>query len=505
MISNLLYSQNLNISSFKKEEVKDGKLERALYYRSMIYPIMAEYLDPQKQGTEPKELQKKLDECTLDETKPSKKHLYLNKHKKSLVLLEFIDKIFNNSSKYGINFKTPPSVSDKEWTKTLLIHDLLYYGPVTLLCLSRILKETEELSNNPIYKILLELSNEEEITEIRVNNAKQIFFEAGNKILQWNIPFLSDKQLGSIIERTISESNLLTNSSILLNSSSPIVDFEHPCGYIRSAAMIPPASESPFLTLRIHPQSPYSLKDLVNFGMLSKEMADFLIAAQEAGTTIVIAGTMGSGKTTLLSALSEHWPNNGRKATIEDTPELKPKIHDLIKMRTIDYERDDVPNIDVARLTKACKRHSVRYVVLSEARDYSAWEILQLSQSILGCLMTFHYTIRDEKNLVDQALNTLVALCKQHPLSPHGNEIKHQIASMVQILILIEQDPSDSVRRIVKIYCISGYDEMNGGHFKYTELFKFNNEIVSSTFQKVNSCPNFIKYLQSKGVNYKFK
>lgn len=171
-------------------------------------------------------------------------------------------------------------------------------------------------------------------------------------------------------------------------------------------------------------------------------------------------------------------------------------------MRTIEYDREDISNIDVAKLTKACKRHSVRYVVLSEARDYSAWEILQLSQSILGCLMTFHYTIRNEKHLVDQALNTLVALCKQHPLAPKSNDIKHQIASMLQILILIEQDPTDSVRRIVKIFYINGYDDMNGGHFKYTELFAFSKKNNNRNFSKISSCPEFNGYLESRGIEY---
>ena len=171
-------------------------------------------------------------------------------------------------------------------------------------------------------------------------------------------------------------------------------------------------------------------------------------------------------------------------------------------MRTIEYENSELRNIDVTRLTKACKRHSVRYVVLSEARDSSAWEILQLSQAILGCLMTFHYTVRSNKFLVDQALNTLVALSKQHPLAPVGEDIKHQIASIVQILLLIEQDPVDNLRRVIKIYYVTGYDELNGGHFKATELFAFNKD--ERNFEKVNISKDFEDYLAMKGVEYKF-
>ncbi len=478
-----------------KRDIKQGHLERALYYREQLYPVIDYCLSPQNTSLEAQRLQKKLEEVIEPD-------LYKAKNHKSKILGTFIDEIFANLSKYALKFDQAPSVNDKVWTKILLIDDFIYYGPTTLLSVASILNQFEDLNTNPLYQLLTQNIHYKQITEIRVNNHRDIYYEAANKIYKWPVPFLSNGQLINVIERIISENNLLNNASISINASSPIADFEHPCGYIRGSAIVPPASEAPILTLRIHPGEPYVLDDLVNFGMLSEEMKVFLITAQQAGTTVAIAGTMGSGKTTLLSALSEYWGHDkGRKATIEDTPELRPRIDDLIKMRTIEYDRDDLKNVDVTRLTKACKRHSVRYVVLSEARDGSAWEILQLSQSILGTLMTFHYTLRSDKYLVDQALNTLVALCKQHVLAPQANDMKHLVASMVQILILVEQSPIDNVRRIIKIYYVTGFDEMNGGHFKSVELFSHS---LEKGFHKVNVCSEFEDYLKLKGVEYKF-
>lgn len=507
MFNNLLDSSSLyNVSKIQKEELRDGRLDRALNYRKLMLPVIEGYLSPQNPSMEALALQKELDEAVPNNLKNTIENLYMAKSLKAKVLANFIDTVFQAPAKYGVDFDSPPSANDRAWVSVLLVYDLLYYGPVTLLILSRILKNYEDLQENPIYNILSEITYGEGITEVRVNDFESIYYDCGNRLLKWDVPFVSNGQLFSIIERMISESNLLNNASITINASSPIADFEHPCGYIRGAAVIPPAAESPFLTLRVHPDEPYTLEELMNLGMLDKEIQDFLIACQKAGTTIAIAGTMGSGKTTILSALSEHWPAKGRKATIEDTPELRPRIGDLIKMRTIEYDRDDVTNIDVTRLTKACKRHSVRYVVLSEARDSSAWEILQLSQAILGCLMTYHYTMRGSRHLVDQALSTLVSLCKQHPLAPDGDDIKHQIASMVQILLLIEQDPIDNIRRVIRVYYINGYDPMNGGHFKYVELFKYQrepDEHGNKGYMRSNICSEFEEYLSSKGVEYK--
>ncbi len=490
-----------NLIGFKSSPVQQGRLERALSYRAAIYPILEEILDPQNKSIEAQSLQRDFERSSSLSSKPnSARELYAIKRQKSIVLAAFIEKLMLLPTRFGLSFAQPPSQQDKVWTKTLLIYDLLYYGPVTMLALSKLMAEEEDLRLNPMAQLMQDLAHSYKVNEIRVNQASAIFFESGSKIFNWPVPFLSDDHLQLVIERMISESNLLYNAAISLNTSQPIADFEHPCGYIRGAALIPPAAEHPFLTLRLHPESPYTLDDLMALGMFDKQIMDFLKACQSAGTTIVIAGTMGSGKTTLLSALSEHWPVEGRKATIEDTPELRPRITDLVKMRTI--ERDELKNIDVACLTKACKRHSVRYVVLSEARDYSAWEILQLSQAILGSLMTFHYTLRGTRHLIDQALSALVALCKQHPLAPSGEDLKHQIASMVQILILIEQDPIDNIRRIVRIYHVLGYDELNGGHFKALELFSYQPYI--NNFKLENSSKEFEDYLKSKGVSYVF-
>ncbi len=488
--------EEANLLSYK-EEFSQSQIERAIKLREKLYPIINELLNPQNIDLEAQRIQKRLEGISPKLNLNPKERLYEEKRLRAKLINEILDEILSSQNQNKIQLDMPVTHNDKIWAKQLLIYDLLYYGPITVLAISRILEQEENILNNPIFSLLTNLCKTSQITEIRVNNADEIYFEANNQIHSWQIPFLDNTQLVNIIQRIISESNNLFNANISINSSNPIADFEHPCGYIRGSAVIAPAADPAFLTLRIHPGKPYSIEDLVRFGMLNEAMKNFLKQAQEAGTSIAIAGTMGSGKTTLLSALAELWPNKGRKATIEDTPELKPQIADLVKMRTIDYERDDLRNIDVTRLTKACKRHSVRYVVLSEARDGSAWEILQLSQAILGSLMTFHYTLRSNRHLVDQALNTLTSLCRQHPLAPEPLETKYLIASMVQILILVEQSPIDNIRRIIKIYHVQGFDEMNGGHFKALELFTYDRE---NGFIQSNQCNEFNNYLELKGL-----
>jgi hypothetical protein len=72
----------------------------------------------------------------------------------------------------------------------------------------------------------------------------------------------------------------------------------------------------------------------------------------------------------------------------------------------------------------------------------------------------------------------------------------------VQILVLIEQDPQDNIRRIVRIYHVTGFDELNGGHFKAIELFVYDPK--SAKFILQNSSRDFEEYLKVKGVDYVF-
>ena len=314
MLNSLINQAKIYESSLSSEQENyQAQLYRVLEFRKLCYPVLSELLDPQrsKHPLVQEYVKSQLNpKCSIDD-------FYADKDRKASVLAKLIDEIFESALEYGLEFAASPSTSDRAWTKQLLIYDLLYYGPVTLLFMERIISKFQTLSSNPVKAFIDKQVHGGLINEVRVNDFEQIYFEANNKVYDFEISFISNEHLQQVIERMISENNILNNSSININSSSPIVDFEHPCGFVRGAAVIPPASESPLVTLRVHPSSPYTLVDLQERGMLDYKIYDFLKACQQAGTTMAIAGTMGSGKTTLLSALSELWLLMGEKQLLK--------------------------------------------------------------------------------------------------------------------------------------------------------------------------------------------
>ena len=65
------------------------------------------------------------------------------------------------------------------------------------------------------------------------------------------------------------------------------------------------------------------MDDLIRFGSMTPEFAQFLKATVLAGVNIIISGGTGSGKTTLLNVCSSFIPENERILTIEDAAELQ--------------------------------------------------------------------------------------------------------------------------------------------------------------------------------------
>jgi len=476
--------------------------EIILQLREILYHTLEEYLSPSNNSDTALNLKNKLNKeikHDYSETENKLESFLKQKARRASIIKEFIHELFRSKS-YD-NLLNQISIKELEFLKDLIINDLVYYGPITAL-ISLSFKDSplkELLAKDSLLEYYANELVLENILEIQVNSHNEVFIETKKEFKKIHLAFISENHLKSVIERLISESNQINKYSYQINYAEPILDFNLAFTRLRGSAIFPPASKNHCLTIRIHPENAYDLDYLEKEGMFNDEIKDFLIACQQAGLNLAIAGTMGTGKTTLLSALFDEWPKYARKAIIEDTPELNPNNEDTLFLKLSDY-KDHESKIDIHKLVKACKRHSIKYIALSEARDGAAWEILQLAQNILGCLMTFHFTVKHSPYETSKALDNLVYLSKLNPNTPSDNEVKLLITKILNILILIEQSPTTKKRIIRSISYIQGYDEINTGHYKYIELFKYD----GSKFIKMNKSSELEDFFTAKGVHYKF-
>jgi pilus assembly protein CpaF len=141
------------------------------------------------------------------------------------------------------------------------------------------------------------------VSEVMVNGPKRIYVERKGKLVLSDVQFDDDEHVRRVIDRIVSPLGRH------VDESSPICDARLPDGS-RVNIVIPPVSlVGPTVTVRKFTKEKLKVDDLVRFGSMTPEIAEFLRACVVARLNIVISGGTGSGKTTLLNVLSNFIPD----------------------------------------------------------------------------------------------------------------------------------------------------------------------------------------------------
>ncbi len=177
------------------------------------------------------------------------------------------------------------------------------------------LEQMKSLRQDVFYSIrkldvLQDMIDDAGITEIMVNGPDRIFIERNGRAMPAGVHFSSEKKLMDVIQVIVSKCNRV------VNESSPIVDARLENGDRVSVVMQPVALNGPILTIRRFPARPITMEDLISYGSVSREAAEFLRTLVRAGYNIFISGGTGCGKTTFLNALSDYIPTSERVITI---------------------------------------------------------------------------------------------------------------------------------------------------------------------------------------------
>jgi pilus assembly protein CpaF len=134
------------------------------------------------------------------------------------------------------------------------------------------------------------LLEDETITEVMVNGAKNIYIERAGKIIRVPVAFESDEHVMRIIDRIVAPLGRR------IDESSPYVDARLPDGS-RVNAIIPPISlVGPVLTVRKFAKNPITLEQLIQFGTITPEALQFLKACVESRLNMISQVGLALGK-----------------------------------------------------------------------------------------------------------------------------------------------------------------------------------------------------------------
>lgn len=338
---------------------------------------------------------------------------------------------------------------------------------------------------------LQSLLEDDTVTEVMVNGAKNIYIERRGKISRAPMSFESNEHVMRIIERIVAPLGRR------VDESSPYVDARLPDGS-RVNAIIPPLSlVGPVITIRKFARIPITVDQLIQFGTLTPESIQFLDACVKARLNVVISGGTGSGKTTLLNVLSGFIPNDERIITVENAAELQLRQEHVVTLESRPANIEGRGEITIRQLVINTLRMRPDRIIVGEVRDDAALDMLQaMNTGHDGSMTTLH------SNSPRDTLARLETMVMMAGMDLPVRAIREQISSAID-LVIHQERMRDGTRKVVNITEIAG---MEGDVITMTDIYVFEqsgieNGKIIGRLRPTGLRPRFYEKIEAAGIH----
>jgi pilus assembly protein CpaF len=315
----------------------------------------------------------------------------------------------------------------------------------------------EILGYGPIEPLLADST----VTEVMVNGPHTVYVERNGRLTRTDVQFDDDDHVMRIIDR------IIRPLGRRVDHKSPMVDARLPDGS-RVNAVIPPCSiDGPAITIRKFSKDKLTVEDLIDFGSLTPQVAEFLEACVRSRLNIVVSGGTGSGKTTLLNVLSSFIPQDERIVTIEDSAELQLHQDHVVRLETQPADLDGSGEVTIRSLVRNALRMRPERIVVGEVRGGEALDMLQaMNTGHDGSLTTVH---ANNPRDTTSRLETLILMASMDlPIKV----VRSQIASAVDVIVQ-QARLRDGSRKVINVTEVQG---MEGEVIVLSDIFAFKEE-----------------------------
>jgi pilus assembly protein CpaF len=335
------------------------------------------------------------------------------------------------------------------------------------------------------------LLEDDTITEVMVNGAKNIYIERKGKVHRVPVTFENNDHVMRIIDRIVAPLGRR------IDESSPYVDARLPDGS-RVNAVIPPISlVGPVLTIRKFSRNPITVEQLIQFGSVTQEAIQFLKACVESRLNVVISGGTGSGKTTLLNVLSGFIPSDERILTIENAAELQLRQEHVVTLESRPPNIEGRGEITIRNLVINALRMRPERIIVGEIRDDAALDMLQaMNTGHDGSMTTLH------SNGPRDTLSRLETMVLMAGMDLPSRAIREQISSAID-LVVHQERMRDGTRKVTNLTELSG---MEGEVITMTDIFVFEqtgieNGQITGRLRPTGLRPKFMEKIEASGIN----
>ena len=256
------------------------------------------------------------------------------------------------------------------------------------------------------YSRLSVLIDDPDISDIRVVSHDCIRVKKKGRRMRSEIAFSDEKEYRQFVDYVAMKNQANISN---LNAIQRFTDSEsHPDFILRFTVSMPLVNTyaQPYLCIRKVPKKFPLISDLVDLGMMKKEVAEFLVERFRTDSMLICGGN-SSGKTTLLNALKETLPNDVAILVAQQADELTTRFHpDMMFMHSLPGNSEsqityDLKNISIAGLTM-----DVDYFIIGEVKGEEALYLINAACTGQTCAATIHSTsaVRAVDKLVDYAM-----------------------------------------------------------------------------------------------------
>ena len=344
----------------------------------------------------------------------------------------------------------------------------------------------EILGFGPIEQLLQDPS----VNEIMVNGPHQVYVERKGKLELVGVTFYDDAHVLHIIEKIVAPLGRR------IDESQPMVDARLPDGYRVNAIVPPLALNGPILTIRKFAKIPFTMDNLVSFGTLTTEMAEFIDACVKARLNVIVSGGTGSGKTTTLGVISAFIPEDERIITIEDAAELQLRQAHVVTLETRPANIEGKGAVMIRDLVRNALRMRPERIIVGEVRSGEALDMLQaMNTGHDGSLTTGH------ANTPRDMLSRLETMVLMAGMDLPVRAIREQISSALDVIVQ-QSRLRDGSRKITHITEVLG---MEGEVIVLQDIFRFEQTgidkqgKVQGHYRATGIRPHFIDKLISAG------
>ncbi len=218
------------------------------------------------------------------------------------------------------------------------------------------------------------------------------------------------------------------------------------------------------LTIRKFAADPYQVKDLINFGTFTLDLATVMEACVRGKLSVLVSGGTGTGKTTNLNVLSSFIPDGERIVTIEDAAELQLQQPHVVSLEARPPNSEGAGEVRIRDLVRNALRMRPDRILVGEVRGGEALDMLQaMNTGHEGSMTTVH------SNSPRDSLSRLETMVLMAGYDLPVRAIREQICAAIDLIMHLDRMP-DGRRVVTSVTELQG---MEGDTILLQDIFKY--------------------------------